>query len=223
MLRVPESLDQLVTDVLAAMRREARRRYVLGIAGVPGSGKSTLANALAERINAAVGAGFVAVVPMDGFHRPNEVLEAMSLRERKGSPDSFDALAFVDAVRRVAEQRADDDPIHLPGYDRDAHQPVPDAIEVQPSAGLIIVEGNYLLLDDEPWRQLGRWLNAVWYVDVDRDTALERVRARHESTGWPPNQADHKVQTNDRPNAERIAAAADRADRRVTPAPPSRS
>jgi pantothenate kinase len=221
MIRMPQTLEQLVIDVLAAMRRRAQRRYVLGVAGVPGSGKSTLANAMAGRINAAIGAEFAAVVPMDGFHRTNAELDAMGLRDRKGAPETFNANAFVEAVRQVAEQRADDDPIHLPGYDREAHEPLPDAIEVQPGAGLIVVEGNYLLLDDEPWHQLGRWLDAVWYIDVDTETALHRVRGRHKSTGWPPNQADHKLLTNDRPNAERIAATADRADRRVSPEPPA--
>ena len=80
-------------------------RVVIGIAGCPGAGKSTLAGWLAEHLTAA---GLPAVwVPMDGFHLADVELERLGRRDRKGAPDTFDALGFAALLRRVREDRDD--------------------------------------------------------------------------------------------------------------------
>jgi pantothenate kinase len=35
-----------------------------------------------------------------------------------------------------------------------------------PNARLIVTEGNYLLDDDEPWPEMRRMLDQVWFIDV---------------------------------------------------------
>ena len=62
------------------------------------------------------------VVPMDGFHLPNEMLDDLGLRNVKGAPETFAADEFVAAVRRLA---AADTDVALPDFDREADETAP--------------------------------------------------------------------------------------------------
>ena len=75
------------------------RRHLAAIAGPPGSGKSTLAEAVVAEL---VGAGIDAVLmPMDGFHLDNRLLEPRGLLPRKGAPETFDFGGFAATLARV--------------------------------------------------------------------------------------------------------------------------
>ncbi len=214
---MPDAVEQLTLEVLTQMRRADRRRFVLGIVGTPGAGKSTLAEQLAEKINGAVGeTGFAVVLAMDGFHLPNAELDARGMRPRKGSPPSYDAKGFVELIRAAREQQADGEPIGVPAYCREIHEPVPDAFSIQPMCGLVIVEGQYLLLDEPPWADIKGLLDEAWYIDLDPETSMARTKARHERGGCTAEQAQRKIDGNDRPNARLIETTRPRADRIVT-------
>ena len=73
----------------------APQRRLVGLVGPPGVGKSTLAERLAATDPGA------AVLPMDGFHLPQERLRQLGRRERMGAPDTFDVDAFVSVLRDV--------------------------------------------------------------------------------------------------------------------------
>src|SRR6187431_947827 len=108
------------------------RRLLLGISGGPGSGKSTLAARLASELAAA---GVVTVVvPMDGFHLPDAVLEARGLAAVKGAPATFDRVAFEDLLVRLRDTTAT---VTVPAYSREAHAVVSDAIDVPPEAQIV--------------------------------------------------------------------------------------
>lgn len=40
---------------------------------------------------------------------------------------------------------------------------------------VVVVEGNYVLLDVEPWHQLRSLFDDTWFVDVPLDEAMDRV------------------------------------------------
>jgi pantothenate kinase len=197
-------IDEDSVRMLHELDLPGRARFLLGLTGPPGSGKSTLAERLAAQ--APVRA---AVLAMDGFHLPNAVLDARGLRPRKGSPPSFDAHAFLAALQALRRG----EPTDVPIYDRTIHEPRPAAAHIAGDVPLIIVEGNYLLLEAEPWRQVRLLLDACWYLDMPVDECLQRVRQRHLRGGCTPEQADHKIEMNDRENAAIIAATRSRADR----------
>src|ERR1700712_1179521 len=120
-------------EILALVEALPSGRFVLGFSGSPGAGKTTLA--------AALGAAYgVPVVPMDGFHRTNAELDAMGRRDAKGGPDTFDAPGYAARLRRLHEGGL----VLAPAFDHAQPDPVPDAIEVPASAGLVVTEGNYL-------------------------------------------------------------------------------
>jgi pantothenate kinase len=96
---------------------------------------------------------------MDGFHLSNQVLNHLNRRHRKGAPDTFDAHGFIHLLRRL--HRPVEDVAYAPEFDRDLDEPVAGAIAIRRSESIVIVEGNYLLLDEHPWLDLERrhWLS----------------------------------------------------------------
>jgi len=186
------------------IRRDAtgRARYLFGIAGPPGSGKSTIALTLAHELGAPI-------APMDGFHLPNRTLEERGLRGVKGAPETFAAHEFADAVRRL---RAATEDVLIPEFDRRVDAPRPDRIRLHASDTIIIVEGNYLLLDRDPWSTLRDCLDAVGYVDIDPEVRIARLIARHMQFGKTPEAAVTFVRESDEHNTEIIEAARHRSD-----------
>ena len=69
-----------------------------------------------------------------------------------------------------------------------------------------MTEGNYLLLDAEPWTLVRPALTEVWYVEVDEAVRLERLVARHVAFGKEPAAARDWVAAVDEPNARLVAA-----------------
>lgn len=198
-------------ELLAAAGRSPSRRYVLGIAGVPGSGKSTLAQLLCDEANARQ-PGTTRVVPMDGFHLSNDLLTRRGLVERKGAPETFDAKGYLGLLRRCRDASFTG---AIPTYDRRLHEPViSDKPEhrVDVRTRLIIAEGNYLLLDVEPWRELRGLLDEVWFLRIGRETAKRRLLQRHLRGGKTPAEAEQRC-INDRVNSELILNRCSRADR----------
>lgn len=68
------------------------------------------------------------------------------------------------------------------------------------------VEGNYLFLDDQPWCELRQLFDDCWFVDVDIDSAMQRVFERQTAIGVAPEQSRVRIATNDRPNGELVNA-----------------
>lgn len=183
------------------------RRVLLGLTGPPGAGKSTLAEALAAHHGPRA-----QVLPMDGFHLANAELQRLGRASRKGAPDTFDAAGFVALLARVRRQNAGDAAVYAPAFHRDIEEAVAGSIAIRAETTLVIVEGNYLLLDDGNWAGVRPLLDACWYVGGDDDLRLARLVARHEAFGRSPTDARAWVAGTDEPNARRIAATRPYAD-----------
>lgn len=179
------------------------RGRLLGISGAPGAGKSTLAAAVADA-HAGV------VVPMDGFHLADVELAHRGILERKGSPESFDAWGYAALLQRVREHA--DHTVMAPMFERDLEQPIAGAIPVPADVGLVVTEGNYLLLDRPEWRRVRAQLDMVWHVVTDDDVRVPRLIARHTTFGKSAAAARAWVAAIDEPNSALVHAARKRAD-----------
>ncbi|GAA3336491.1 nucleoside/nucleotide kinase family protein [Amorphoplanes nipponensis] len=184
-------------------------RAVLGIAGAPGAGKTTLAEELVAAL-ARPAPGWVAHVPMDGFHLADVELERLGNRDRKGAPDTFDPLGYAALLRRLREDT--DEMIYAPGFERLIEQPIAGTIGVPRAARLIVTEGNYLMLDSGGWERVRPLVDEVWYADLDRTSRLRRLVDRHVRFGKDEHVAAAWATGTDERNAELIAATRGRAD-----------
>lgn len=186
-------------------------RRLLGVVGPPGAGKSTLAALMVQAVGERAQA-----VPMDGYHLAQVELERLGRAQRKGAPDTFDAAGYAALLRRLRQQ-ASSETVYAPDFRREIEEPVAGALPVFAATPLVITEGNYLLLDDDPdWAPVAALLDEVWYLDVPAELRLERLAARHMQFGRTREQALAWIAQTDEPNARRIEASARRAQRRVT-------
>lgn len=184
---------------------EGRRRLV-ALAGPPASGKSTLAEEIAAQDPT------FRVVPMDGFHLDNAILDARGMRARKGSPPTFDVAGFVHMVRRLATE----DEVVIPAFDRALDKSINAAAVVGPEIDTVIVEGNYLLLDAPGWRDLMPLWDYAIQLDVAEDVLRDRLLQRWLSYGFSEAEARAKADANDLPNALYVKAHSLRPDLTVT-------
>jgi pantothenate kinase len=212
--QAPAAFDDLVTRVRRLVGT-GERRVLIGVTGSPGAGKSTLVEALAAALRRDPPAGlerdeWVAHVPMDGFHLADVELERLGRSSRKGAPDTFDGHGYLALLRRL---RADGPPVvYAPAFQRDLEQPLAGAIPVAPAARLVLTEGNYLLLDADPWPAVAGELDEVWFCALDESTRRERLVARHVAFGKDPVVAGRWVDDVDGANAELVSASRSKAD-----------
>ncbi len=176
-------------------------RPLIGIAGPPASGKTTLAHALAEQT------GGIAV-PMDGFHLDNPILEARGLRDRKGAPETFDAGGFLALVQRLKKG----DEVFAPLFDRERELAIAGALAVPEEAPLVVLEGNYLLLDEPVWRDVAALLDLSVLVVPPIAEIERRLMQRWLNLGFDGVKARAWIESNDLPNAMAVMARSSTAD-----------
>jgi pantothenate kinase len=180
---------------------------MIGITGAPGAGKTTYATAYAGREGGTH-------LPMDGFHLADVSLDRLGLRDRKGAPETFDGWGYAALLARLRAEPAE--VVYAPAFERDLEQPLAGAIAVPPETGLVVTEGNYLLLDLPEWRAARAQLDEVWFIEVDEAVRRERLLARHMAFGKTEVETRAWMARVDDPNAELVARCRDQADRVVT-------
>ncbi|HTV67892.1 MAG TPA: nucleoside triphosphate hydrolase [Rhizobiaceae bacterium] len=181
------------------------KRFVVGIAGPPGAGKSTVA----EQLCALLPEKTAVVVPMDGFHFDDIILNARGLRSRKGSPETFDLAGFEALLKRI---RAGEPDIAIPVFDRSIELSRAAAAIVETDMRFILAEGNYLLLDEEPWTRLASLFDFAIFLDVPREELERRLMQRWHEHGKTDEQARAWIASNDMPNIDRVLARKRNAD-----------
>ena len=180
-------------------------RYLIGIVGKPGAGKSTLSAYLLEELHSSE----VTVVPMDGYHLSNAVLQALGRADRKGAPDTFDVAGFASLLQRIRDEKSVD--VYYPVFDRSIEESIAAQGVVTKETKVVIVEGNYLLHDSGGWEEIAELLDELWFIEVDDEKRLERLIARHIAYGKSPADAQSWSLGSDEVNARTIATGISRA------------
>ena len=190
-------------EKLTEMQRAAGRRILVMLAAPPGAGKSTLLSFLSRLAEETEGAGRIQTIGMDGFHRRQEYLlshdtvrdgKPVRMVEVKGAPETFDLPALTERVKRLAAGET----IGWPVYDRLLHNPVENAVRVD--GEIVILEGNYLLLDVDGWRELRSFADYTVSVRAEEELLRERLISRRLKTGVGVDEAVRFVDFSDMPN-----------------------
>lgn len=114
--------------------------------------------------------------------------------------------------RDLARVRAADRPVILPIFDRDLDLARAGAREVGPEVPVILIEGNYLLLEQEPWRGLASFFDMTVFLDVAEAELERRLVDRWLHHGHDPDAARTRALGNDIPNARLVATTSRSAD-----------
>ncbi|MBR5111722.1 MAG: nucleoside/nucleotide kinase family protein [Clostridia bacterium] len=188
---------------LAAMRQAKGKRLLVMLAAPPGAGKSTLLSFLERLARDSGMPEAVQAIGMDGFHRRQEDLlrrrvwrdgKQISMVEIKGAPITFDLARLTDSVKQAAAGKV----IGWPVYDRLLHNPVENALRVDGS--IVLLEGNYLLLNEEGWRDLAAYADYTVFIRADEQLLRTRLIERRIRTGVERNAAVRFVDFSDMPN-----------------------
>jgi pantothenate kinase len=203
--------DELVA--LAGRLPEGERR-VVAIAGPPASGKSTLAETIEQAVNAQH-PGRAAILPQDGFHFDDEVLIPRGWRARKGAPFTFDVGGLLTMVERLIRDTGEE--IAVPRFDRSLEIARAGARIVTPDVRLLVMEGNYLLLDEAPWTRLAGVFDVTALIRVSDPELERRLLERWRTAGLDAQRLRLQVYENDLPNARLVMAGSRTPDVEITP------
>lgn len=182
-------LNTVIARVLETPAREARK--MIAVVGAPGAGKSTISAPLMAGL-AKAGAR-AAVIPMDGYHLDDRILGPRGDLPRKGAPHTYDVGGFRAMIDRVARG----DTVYIPVFDRSREIAIAGAEEIGAEIDTLVVEGNYLLLQDGDWAGIkDRW-DISLFLDVPEEVLERRLMARWRDLGMSEDQARTKVAGND--------------------------
>ena len=185
-------------DRVISLTKSSDTRVMIGLVGKPGVGKSTLSNYLLKKLPKES----TALVPMDGYHLSNSQLKLLGRSERKGAPDTFDSHGFVDLLQRIMSNPIDE--IYFPIFHREIEESIAAEGVIHPHTSLILIEGNYLLLDIAGWSGVAKTLTESWFIDVDNDKRMARLVARHIKYGKSFEDAQAWAHGSDEANADVI-------------------
>jgi pantothenate kinase len=200
-----------LADLLEA-RAAGGERLIVAIAGAPGSGKSTLADKLVFKLNGRR-PGLSAVLPMDGFHYDDLYLVPEGLRPRKGAPHTFDVGGLYHTLHRLRAR--DEAEVFVPVFDRKIEIARAGARVIPASVGVIVVEGNWLLLDQSPWDRLRPLFDVSVMVEVPEHALRARLRGRWERLGLSEAEIVAKLEENDLPNGRLVRDGSSEPDWRL--------
>lgn len=180
-------------------------RFMVAVAGPPGSGKSTLA----EKLVGLLPRGEAALLQADGFHFDNALLDQLGRRERKGAPDTFDCAGLASLLRRVRALEAD---VTVPAFDRTLDLARAGVAQIGRSTRYVVVEGNYLLVREQPWANLRPLFDFTLMIETPRAELERRLTQRWLDHGRDHAEALAWVQSNDMPNADYVMSKSADAD-----------
>eukprot|EP01006_Ploeotia_vitrea_P062904 TRINITY_DN84602_c0_g1_i1.p1 TRINITY_DN84602_c0_g1~~TRINITY_DN84602_c0_g1_i1.p1 ORF type:complete len:225 (-),score=20.58 TRINITY_DN84602_c0_g1_i1:338-1012(-) len=198
-------LSEVAAAIMAKAKASSNKVFLVAIAGVPASGKSTLGTALRNALNE-MDKDCCVSLPMDGFHYTRAKLQTFDDPEeafkRRGAEWTFDAEGLVTCLTNIKTAGHGT----APSFDHGVGDPVDNDIVVQQGVKIVLMEGLYLTYCGKPeWQKVSSCFDYSLFLDCDMEVAMERLAKRHmASWNFTREQADNRINTNDRLNAELV-------------------
>ncbi len=201
-----EAIEEIVRPLLEKMAKKhdsEKRRILVMLAAPPGAGKSTLVSFLEHMAKEIIPTQKVQAVGMDGFHRRQEYSTShttivdgkeIPMVDIKGAPITFDLEALKNKIIELKEN----DVCKWPEYNRMLHNPVEDAIAVD--ADIVLLEGNYLLLDQDGWRDISEYADYTISMTAEPQMLRKRLIDRKTASGNTREKAEKFVDFSDMAN-----------------------
>jgi pantothenate kinase len=204
--KIVSTVNALASDIAATA---GRCRTVVAIVGAPGSGKSTTSELVRSELQDRAKLR-TQILPMDGFHLDNAILKKRDLLSRKGSPATFDVDGLANILMRLTREPSVD--VVVPVFDRENDLSRGSAREINAATQVILVEGNYLLLNEKPWTALAAYFNRTVMIHCEESVLRHRLMKRWLDLDFSEEDARIKVEANDLPNAVTVLSQSEQAD-----------
>jgi len=188
------------------LRDKKGKRIIVFLAAPPATGKSTLALFLEKLSKEMPDITPIQSLSLDGFHYNNDYLNSHkiviqgvehSLYKIKGMPETFDLIEFNKSLKSIKDKN-----IKWPIYDRNIHDPVMDKVEV--TADIILIEGNWLLLDEDNWRELKSFCDYSIFIEAEEKLLKTRLIQRKMKGGLTQEEALEFYERTDGKNILRV-------------------
>ncbi|MDD3404121.1 MAG: nucleoside/nucleotide kinase family protein [Hespellia sp.] len=196
------------------MQKEKGRRILVFLAAPPAVGKSTLAQYLQVLSERSTEMQTIQALGLDGFHYHSDYIAAheavvcgrrVSMKEVKGCPETFDLNKLKEKLAHIFDEN-----ILWPVYDRNLHDVVENVVKVEKD--IILLEGNWLLLKDEGWRDLKAMCDYSILITAEEESLRERLIQRKVHGGLERSQAEQFYEKSDRKNIIRVLRDSQKAD-----------
>ena len=190
--------NELLIKLLDNLKNDLKNRYFIALSGPPASGKSTISEKLVKDLT--LKGHNSSILQMDGFHYDDQILKQKSLLLKKGAPETFDVMGFLNYLFRLQNENE----VAIPIFDRSLELSRSSAVIISKETRVVIVEGNYILLKTHPWRELHKFFNSTIMINTKHEILEKRLIERWRSFNIPEEEIKQKVFENDLPNGVNV-------------------
>ena len=190
--------NELLIKLLDNLKNDLKNRYFIALSGPPASGKSTISEKLVKDLT--LKGHNSSILQMDGFHYDDQILKQKNLLLKKGAPETFDVMGFLNFLFRLQNENE----VAIPIFDRSLELSRSSAVIISKETRVVIVEGNYILLRTHPWRELHKFFNSTIMINTKNEILEKRLIERWRSFNIPEEEIKQKVFENDLPNGVNV-------------------
>ena len=198
--------EKLISILSRKLDSNDKNRHFIALSGPPASGKSTISEKIANDLSSK---GYQSnVLQMDGFHYDDQILKDKNLISKKGAPETFDVMGLASFLSRLKNESE----VVVPIFDRSLELSRSSAVIIPKETKVIVTEGNYLLLNSNPWRILQNFFDTTIMIQCEKSILEKRLLDRWKKFKLSDDQIHQKVYDNDLPNGINVIKNSSKAD-----------
>ena len=191
------------------LQHQLKRRVIVFLSAPPGVGKTTTAQFLEYLSQKEKDIEEIQAVGLDGFHYHQDYIlthkvcidgKQTAMKEVKGCPETFDIEKLRNKLSHLKTENT-----KWPVYDRTIHDVKEEVVTVEKQ--IVLIEGNWLLLDEKPWNELEAECDDSVFISADENFLQERLIKRKVMGGLTKEEAEAFYRKSDCKNIRRLMKA----------------